>query len=215
MTYRITFAVAGRARFLSHLETVDTLLGALRRAGFDIALSQGPKPRPVISLALPRAVGTETLADLADVELRGDHPPEVVAERLANRLPFGMSVVSVEPCVGRPAASHVDGAAYAVEVREDVDWDAAVAAFLAAERLDVERTAPGKAAKRVDVRASCRALEHEHGVLRMELALTEAGSARPEEVTTAVAALAGATPTIDRLVRTAIRLRRPPVGATT
>jgi len=60
----LTFAVAGRARFLSHLETVDTLLGALRRAGYQIALSKGMKPRPVISLALPRAVGVRTLADL-------------------------------------------------------------------------------------------------------------------------------------------------------
>ena len=48
MKYRITFAVTGRARFLSHLETVDAMLGALRRAGYDIALSQGMKPRPVI-----------------------------------------------------------------------------------------------------------------------------------------------------------------------
>ena len=93
MTYRITFAVGGRARFLSHLETVDTLLGALRRAGFDIALSKGMKPRPVISLALPRAVGVETLADIADVELRGDHEPLDVAERLMNHLPMGMTVV--------------------------------------------------------------------------------------------------------------------------
>ena len=69
LTYRITFAVGGRARFLSHLETVDTLLGALRRAGLDIALCKGMKPRPVISLALPRAVGVETRAELADVEL--------------------------------------------------------------------------------------------------------------------------------------------------
>jgi radical SAM-linked protein len=215
LTYRITFAVAGRARFLSHLETVDALLGALRRAGFDIALSRGPKPRPVISLALPRAVGTETLADLADVELRGDHASDVVAERLANRLPLGMSVVAVEPCAGRPAASRVEGAAYAVEVREDIDWDAAVEAFLDSDHCLVERTAPGRAAKSVDVRASCTALRHEPGVLHMQLALTEAGSARPEEVTTAVATLAGATPTIERLVRTAIRLRRPPVGAIT
>ena len=103
MTYRITFAVGGRARFLSHLETVDTLLGALRRAGLDIALCKGMKPRPVISLAMPRAVGVETLADLADVELRGDHEPLDVAERLANHLPMGMTVVSVEPATaGRP-----------------------------------------------------------------------------------------------------------------
>ena len=214
MTYRITFAVGGRARFLSHLETVDTLLGALRRAGFDIALSKGMKPRPVISLALPRAVGTETLADIADVELRGDHEPLDVAERLANHLPMGMTVVSVEPATGKPAASRVESVNYRVEVADGVDWEAALAAFAAAETCEVVRTAPKKAPKRIDVRRFCTALAHEPGALEMELAVTDAGTARPEELTQAVAALVGATPTIERLVRTAIRLREP-VGAHT
>ena len=44
--------------------------------------------------------------------------------------------------------------------------------------------------------------------------MTEAGTARPEEVATAVAAQVGATPTVNRLVRTAIELRPEPVGAT-
>jgi len=44
----LTFAVAGRARFLSHLETVDTLLGALRRAGYDIALLEGVQSGVVV-----------------------------------------------------------------------------------------------------------------------------------------------------------------------
>ena len=214
MTYRITFAVSGRARFLSHLETVDTLLGALRRAGFDIALSKGMKPRPVISLAMPRAVGIETLADMADVELRGDHEPLDVGERLANHLPMGMTVVSVELATGKQAASRVESVAYRVEVGEDVDWDAGLAAFAAAETCEVVRTAPKKASKRVDVRRFCTALAHEPGALEMELAVTDAGTARPEELTQAVAALVGATPTIERLVRTAIRLREP-VGAHT
>jgi hypothetical protein len=76
------------------------------------------------------------------------------------------------------------------------------------------RTAPKKASKRVDVRRFCTALAHEPGALEMELAVTDAGTARPEELTQAVAALVGATPTIERLVRTAIRLREP-VGAHT
>jgi len=214
LTYRITFAVSGRARFLSHLETVDTLLGALRRAGFDIALSKGMKPRPVISLAMPRAVGIETLADMADVDLRGDHEPLDVGERLANHLPMGMTVVSVELATGKQAASRVESVAYRVEVGEDVDWDAGLAAFAAAETCEVVRTAPKKASKRVDVRRFCTALAHEPGALEMELAVTDAGTARPEELTQAVAALVGATPTIERLVRTAIRLREP-VGAHT
>jgi radical SAM-linked protein len=210
----MTFAVCGRARFLSHLETVDTLLGALRRAGFDLALSKGMKPRPVISLALPRAVGTETLADVADVELRGDHEPLDVQERLANHLPMGMTALAVEPATGKQAASRVESVAYRVEVADDLDWDAALAAFAAAETCEVVRTAPKKASKRVDVRRFCTELTHEPGALEMELAVTDAGTARPEELTQAVAALVGATLTIERLIRTAIRLREP-VGVDT
>jgi hypothetical protein len=48
-----------------------------------------------------------------------------------------------------------------------------------------------------------------------DIDLTEAGTARPEDVATAVAATIGATPTIIRLVRTDIVLREAPVGAHT
>jgi radical SAM-linked protein len=172
------------------------------------------KPRPVISLALPRAVGTETLADIADVELRGEHDPLDVTERLSNHLPMGMTVVVVEPATGKQAASRVESVTYRVDVADDVNWDAALQVFASVESCEVVRTAPNKASKRIDVRRYCTAVAHEPGALEMELAVTDAGTARPEELTQAVAALVGATPKIERLVRTAIRLREP-VGART
>jgi radical SAM-linked protein len=215
LTYRLTFAVAGRARFLSHLETVDTLLGALRRAGYHIALSKGMKPRPVISLALPRAVGVRTLADLADVELMDDPDPAEVAERLSAQLPIGITVVGVEPAEGRTAAARVEGAAYEVEVEDDVDWPRALAAFAAAGACEVVRTAPGKADRTIDVRSYCSSIEYEPGLLRMELRMTEAGTARPDEIAQAVAGLLGQTANIKQLVRTRIRLRPQPVGVHT
>ena len=201
MTYRITFAVGGRARFLSHLETVDTLLGALRRAGYEIALSKGMKPRPVISLAMPRAVGVQAQADLAVV-------PHA-------QLPHGIRVVRVELAEGRTAASRVEAAEYEVEVEDDVDWPRALSAFAAAGRCEVVRTAPGKADRRIDVRSYCSSIEHDAGRLRMELRMTEAGTARPDEIAQAVAGLIGRTANIKRLVRTQICLRDRPVGART
>ena len=204
--------MAGRARFLSHLETVDMLLGALRRAGFEIALSRGPKPRPVIALAFPRAVGVESLAELADVELLGDHDPIDVGERLANRLPFGVTVVGVAESEGRRAAAQVQAIRYAADVADDLDWDAALAAFSAAPEAVVTRNAPGKPDKRVDVKRFCATPRHEPGRLVFEIELSGEGSARPEEVVHAVAAAIGATPTISRLVRTQIVLRDQPAG---
>jgi radical SAM-linked protein len=215
LTYRITFAVGGRARFLSHLETVDTLLGGLRRAGYDIALSKGMRPRPVISLAMPRAVGVQALADLADVELSGEPDPAEVAERLDAQLPHGMSVVGVEPAEGRTAAARLEAADYEVEVEDDVDWTRALAAFAGADSLEVVRTAPGKADRRIDVVSYCSSIEHEPGLLRMQLRMTEAGTARPDEIAQAAAGLIGRTANIKRLVRTRICLRDQPVGVRT
>jgi radical SAM-linked protein len=128
LTYRIRFAVAGRARFLSHLETVDMLLGALRRAGFQIALSRGPKPRPVIALAMPRAVGVESEAELADIELADDHDPPLVAERLSRQLPDGVSLIDVREATGKSAASLVQHVGYAVEVGVELDCNTAARA---------------------------------------------------------------------------------------
>jgi radical SAM-linked protein len=215
LTYRFTFAVRDRARFLSHLETVDTLLSALRRAGYQVALSRGMKPRPVIALALPRAVGVQSESELADIELTSDPTPAELHEQLAPQLPAGLELLAVEPAQGKQAASRVRAVHYLIEVADDVDWEAAIAHFLAADEAIVTRTAPNKAAKRVDVRKFCTQLGHGPHGLEAEIELTEAGTARPEEVATAVAATIGATPTIVRLVRTEIVLREAPVGAPT
>jgi radical SAM-linked protein len=215
LTYRFTFAVRDRARFLSHLETVDTLLSALRRAGYQVALSRGMKPRPVIALALSRAVGVQSESELADVELTSDPTPAQLHQQLAPQLPAGLELLAVEPAEGKQAASRVRAVHYLIEVADDVDWEAAVARFLAADEAIVTRTAPNKAAKRVDVRRFCTQLGQGPQGLEAEIELTEAGTARPEEVATAVAATIGATPTIIRLVRTAIVLREAPVGVHT
>ena len=213
MTYRITFAVSRRARFLSHLETVDTLLSALRRGGYQIALSQGMKPKPVISLALPRAVGVESEAELADVRLTTDPDPAEVAEGLARELPDGLDVIAVEESIGKPASSRLAAVSYRIEVADDLDWDAACERFMAADEATVTRSMLGKADKRVDVRMFCSSIEHRPGRLLVKLELSDRGTARPEEIANAVAAQVGATPDIARLVRTAIALRDVPAGA--
>jgi radical SAM-linked protein len=215
LTYRFTFAVRDRARFLSHLETVDTLLSALRRAGYQVALSRGMRPRPVIALARPRAVGVQSESELADVELTSEPATAELYERLAAELPAGLELRAVDHADGKQAASRVRAVHYLIEVAGDVDWEAAIASFLAADEAIVSRLAPNKAAKRIDVRKFCTQLRLGPDGLEAEIELTEAGTARPEEVATAVAATIGATPTIIRLVRTAIVLRDAPVGVHT
>jgi radical SAM-linked protein len=167
------------------------------------------KPRPVISLALPRAVGVESQAELADVELAADPDPRDVAEALEAQLPKGLTVRAVEPSHGKPASSRLRGVDYVADVADDLDWDTAIAHYNQAVEAVVIRTAPQKADKRVDVKRFCTSVEHQPGRLLLQLALTGEGTARPEEVVHAVAATTGATPTITRLMRTRIALAEP------
>src|SRR5665647_1510607 len=57
--YQLRFSIEGRIRFLSHLETADTLLSAFRRAGVRLALSPGcllytsPSPRDGLLSRMP------------------------------------------------------------------------------------------------------------------------------------------------------------------
>src|SRR3954471_9711021 len=81
--YRITIAIEGRVRFLSHLETVDTLLGALRRSGVTLALSPGMRPKPRIKMAMPRPVATEAWSDILEVELTEPIDPDQFALQLS------------------------------------------------------------------------------------------------------------------------------------
>jgi len=180
-----------------------------------VALSRGMKPRPVIALALPRAVGVESEGELADVDLTTDPDPAELSERLAAQLPAGFALLSATPAEGRNAASRVRAARYRIDVADDLDWDEAVARYLAASEAFVIRTAPNKADRRIDVRAFCHTIERVERGLAVEIDMTEAGTARPDEVATAVAATIGATPTIIRLVRTKTLLHDAPAGALT
>ncbi len=93
--YELVFAVTGRPKFLSHLETQQVLIGALRRAGAEFALSEGMRPKPVIRLAIPRSVGMEANCEIAEVDLGRRVVPEELMNALNKTLPTGMSISGV------------------------------------------------------------------------------------------------------------------------
>jgi radical SAM-linked protein len=206
----LRFAVTGRARFLSHLECVDVLLAAFRRADMVVALSEGMRPKPVISLAVARAVGVASEDELATVDVVGDLAPEVVATRLAATLPRGIEIRSARASEGTP---RVTSARYRVlaDAAPGV-LDAGIAAYESVESALVERRSP-KGTKVVDVAQYASAIEVVEGGFEVEVAIVQDGTARPEEVARALAALVGADITVRGITRTALRVGQP-VAAT-
>lgn len=220
--YRITIAIEGRVRFLSHLETVDTLLGALRRSGVALALSEGMRPKPRIKMAMPRPVATEAWSDLVEVELQEEIDPDQFALQLSEVLPAGLVLQRVERLHGAyaSAASRVAGATWRwlfdpAHVTTS-DLEEAVRQLLAADEVLVERASPGKRPKHVDVRRYIGDVQvvatGDQPTLRAYVRLTEAGSAKPEEVIRALGVAAGRAFAPLRTVRETIAIAEPGMG---
>lgn len=95
---RLCFRVGreGVLRFLSHLETAQAWIRALRRANVPLAYSQGFHAHPKVTFAAALPVGEESEAEMMDVILYEQRDPETVLYALREKSPPGLNVYEVE-----------------------------------------------------------------------------------------------------------------------
>ncbi|GAB3600283.1 TIGR03936 family radical SAM-associated protein [Angustibacter peucedani] len=138
---RLRYAKRGRLRFSSHRDFQRALERALRRADVPMAYSAGFHPHPKISFANAAPTGTASEAEYVELSLAARCDPEAVRAALDASLPPGLDVVQVVEATPGALADRLEASEWVVvlpgAVRADVET--AVAAFLAAERVDVER----------------------------------------------------------------------------
>ena len=94
--FRLTFTKLASARHLSHLELGRVLTRAFRRAGLKLAYSQGFHPMPKVSFFSALPVGTESMAELAEIELIEVVDTHVLKTRINRALPMGMEVLGIQ-----------------------------------------------------------------------------------------------------------------------
>lgn len=222
LRYVATFSVSGRGRFIGHLDRTELFRRAVRRAGGRLALSEGLRPKPRLSLALPLAVGVEGLREMCEFEL-AEEPGSDFAARLAAVLPVDMRLLAFEPYVGaRPLSARVRGASYQVEVGAEDDAPGTDVRDLcsrlrrAAEELAstaevlVEEVREGRV-RRVDVkryveRVSVRAGPGSASTVSFEVVVTPTGTVRPELVIKALGRMGGVSLRVERIQRVEIHL---------
>ncbi|MFO0930320.1 MAG: TIGR03936 family radical SAM-associated protein [Gemmataceae bacterium] len=180
---RLSVRKAGPLRWLSHHDLMRTFERMLRRSELPFRSSKGfhPHPRLVFALSLP--LGVVGLAEVVELELDEVIEPDVVRQRLAAVCPPGLEITAARRI--RPNESaRVVGFTYGLTVPPA--RRAAVAERLAGARAEaewwVDRTRP--APRRLDIRPFVRDLRYDAaaGRLELDLWLTAAGTARPEEV---------------------------------
>ena len=86
------YAKQGRARYFGHLELVNILLRALKRAGIPVKFSEGFHPKPKVSFDNPLPVGIESLQERFVVTVPVDVRPQAVKDRLNAHLPEGIKI---------------------------------------------------------------------------------------------------------------------------
>jgi radical SAM-linked protein len=147
--FRVTFTKGQPVRYISHLDLMRTWERTFRRAGLEVAHTEGFNPRPRLVFASALALGVTSDGELMDVFLNGDVDAASVRAALAAAAAPGIDVVELEavPLEEPPLMSRPFVAEYRVTLQTEVSREAAQAridSVLAQATIPYERTRKGK-----------------------------------------------------------------------
>ena len=94
--YRVHYEKTSRSAYLGHLDTMEALARALKRAGVRLDYSQGWSPAPKLAFGPALMTGAQSTAEYFDMDCVEPFPePAPLTERLTGQLPDGMRIASV------------------------------------------------------------------------------------------------------------------------
>lgn len=98
---RIHFTKRGDLRWISHRDLARAWERLLRRAELELAFSQGFHPKPKISFPSALPLGIEALDEVVELELIGAFDLADVGQRIAQQMPAGMDLLSIDKQSGK------------------------------------------------------------------------------------------------------------------
>lgn len=158
---RLRYAKRGRLRFTSHRDFQRALERALRRAEVPMAYSAGFTPHPKVSYANAASTGAASEAEYVELQVAERCDPRAVRDALDEALPPGLDVLEVVEAGPGSITDRLEASHWEI-VLPGADTDevaAAVATFLTAEHVEVERL----------TKSGRRMLDAREPVVRLEL----------------------------------------------
>ncbi|MFI1965099.1 TIGR03936 family radical SAM-associated protein [Streptomyces pathocidini] len=138
---RLRYTKRGRLRFTSHRDFQRAFERALRRSEVPMAYSAGFTPHPKVSYANAAPTGTGSEAEFLEIALTEPRDPASLRESLDASMPDGLDIVEAVEARTSGLADRLTASVW--ELRLDgvglPEARQAVAAFLAAETVEVER----------------------------------------------------------------------------
>ncbi len=183
MAYRFRLEKTGPARFLGHLETMHHLGRAFRRAGVELAHSQGFHPHALIKSDSALPLGVESLVEVLEVTTLGSHQPERLAQRVNPVLPAGLKLADGRLAAPGEDLREPDEVTYHLFCHQPLDTRR-LDDFEQAGELLVVRMSP-KGRRVMDLKATIKHMELVEGGLRVVVG-RDGGRPKPAEILMAV-----------------------------
>jgi radical SAM-linked protein len=204
--YQVRYARLGDSRLLGHLELLQLVFRALRRAGLPVLFSKGYNPSPKVSFSQALPLGMESLAEFFLVDLA--HPLadiETTRLHLDGQFPQTIHIQAIELAEKKKISDQE--ALYRIR-RSSLpqrDYSQVIDAFLTAETRPIERVRKGKR-KILDIRPLVLSVREEGEVIEITL-LHPHGRAGvgPYEAMEHVLGLSGSQARATRVLKTSMR----------
>lgn len=198
LNIRVFFHKTGRAKYISHLDTMRCMQRALVRAGLPVWYTEGFNPHIYLTFPLPLSLGYESESETMDFRLvEDDYSLEEVTARLNRSLPPDIRVIRTAEPVNKPEL--IEQAIWSIKLTAKNADDKALAEaftrFMQQEEILVEKRAKKgqrKIMKQIDIRPMCELLsceaDGEYAVLTLKAAAGIHTNLNPTLLTDAFAA---------------------------
>lgn len=193
MKLRIKFQKHGLVRFIGHLDVMRYFQKAIRRAGIDVAYTNGFSPHQIMTFASPLGIGLASNGEYMDIEVRSIASCQDVAARLSQVGVPGLEILSVRilPEKAGNAMASVAAASYTVRFREGqepkTDLASALPSFLEKEQILATKETK-KGTRELDLKQGIYQLACQDGVLTMLVDASSGGNLKPAMVVEAILA---------------------------
>ena len=188
MKVRIKFSKEGAMKFVGHLDIMRFFQKAVKRAGIDVAYSEGFSPHMIMSFAAPLGVGVTSTAEYFDMEIKTPMPSKEAVERLNQAMVEGMKVSSfrkIPDGKANAAMALVAAADYQVRFREGMepaaDWKEKVHAFMEQPEIIILKKTK-KNEKEVDLKPFIYEMSAQEDCIFLKLAAGSVKNTKPELV---------------------------------
>ena len=175
MKVRVRFSKQGTMKYIGHLDMVRYFQKVHRRAGVDVAYSEGFSPHQKLSFAAPLGVGLCSVGEYYDMEVHSCESSEKMMEKINAQNVEGVEVLSFKrlPDDAKNAMSVLAAADYMVSIQPPAEE--VILNYMAQEEMK-------KSEKVVNIRQMIYELKPSKNGIFMKLAQGSASNLKPELV---------------------------------